>query len=188
MKNIYHPPLQAFVLLGALIFQGSIAQTLSAQTQPTLAQRPADKPAAKPAASSSTAATTLPTEDTVNSFLFQTFGYDPTITWKIADIRPSEIPGLAEVAITITTSQGSNSNRLLVSSDGKHAISGDILPFGAKPFCDDANSFWSIAGVPAITHGPTAGGAHTLDEWVSIDDLVRVARLYALTALEFCGA
>jgi protein-disulfide isomerase len=134
MKNIYHSPLQAFVLLGALIFQGSIAQTLSAQTQPTLAQRPVDKPAAKPAASSSTAATTLPTEDTVNSFLFQTFGYDPTITWKIADIRPSEIPGLAEVAITITTSQGSNSNRLLVSSDGKHAISGDILPFGAKPY------------------------------------------------------
>jgi acetylornithine deacetylase/succinyl-diaminopimelate desuccinylase-like protein len=65
---------------------------------------------------------------------------------------------------------------------------GATLPFGAKPFCDDANSFWSIAGVPAITHGPTAGGAHTVDEWVSIDDLVRVARLYALTALEFCGA
>jgi di/tripeptidase len=36
--------------------------------------------------------------------------------------------------------------------------------------------------VPAITHGPTAGGAHTLDEWVSIDDLERVALLYALTA------
>jgi acetylornithine deacetylase/succinyl-diaminopimelate desuccinylase-like protein len=61
------------------------------------------------------------------------------------------------------------------------------LPIGAKPFCDDGNSFWSLAKIPAITHGPTAGGAHTLNEWVSIDDLVRVAGLYALTAAMYCG-
>ena len=65
-------------------------------------------------------------------------------------------------------------------------VTGETLPIGAKPFCDDANSFWSIANVPAITHGPKAGGAHTLNEWVSITDLTRVAKLYALTALEFC--
>ncbi len=64
---------------------------------------------------------------------------------------------------------------------------GRTLPIGAKPFCDDGNSFWSRAGVAAITHGPRAGGAHTLDEWVSIDDLVRVAHLYALTAVLYCG-
>ena len=38
------------------------------------------------------------------------------------------------------------------------------------------------AGVPAITHGPRAGGQHTVSEWVEIDDLVRVAWLYAATA------
>jgi len=64
----------------------------------------------------------------------------------------------------------------------------DTLPFGAKPSCDDCNTFWSLAGTPGITHGPNAGGAHTLDEWVSIDDLCRVAQLYALTAVNFCGA
>jgi acetylornithine deacetylase/succinyl-diaminopimelate desuccinylase-like protein len=69
-----------------------------------------------------------------------------------------------------------------------HAVTtGTPLPVGAKPFCDDGNSFWSLAGVPAITHGPTAGGAHTLNEWVSIDDLVRVAGLYALTAAAYCN-
>jgi acetylornithine deacetylase/succinyl-diaminopimelate desuccinylase-like protein len=67
------------------------------------------------------------------------------------------------------------------------AVSGKRLPLGAKPFCDDGNSFWALAGVPAITHGPQAGGAHTLAEWVSIDDLVRVAHLYALTAVAYCG-
>jgi acetylornithine deacetylase/succinyl-diaminopimelate desuccinylase-like protein len=65
-------------------------------------------------------------------------------------------------------------------------VTGETLPLGAKPFCDDANSFWSLANVPAITHGPKAGGAHTLNEWVSISDLTRVAKVYALTALEFC--
>jgi acetylornithine deacetylase/succinyl-diaminopimelate desuccinylase-like protein len=66
------------------------------------------------------------------------------------------------------------------------ALVGERLPAGGKPFVDDGNSFWSLAGVPAITHGPTAGGAHTTAEWVNVDDLVRVARLYALTAATFC--
>jgi acetylornithine deacetylase/succinyl-diaminopimelate desuccinylase-like protein len=65
---------------------------------------------------------------------------------------------------------------------------GTPLPVGAKPFCDDGNSFWSLAKVPAITHGPRAGGAHTLKEWVSIDDLVRVALVYTLTAASYCPA
>jgi acetylornithine deacetylase/succinyl-diaminopimelate desuccinylase-like protein len=72
--------------------------------------------------------------------------------------------------------------------DVHQTLSGQTLPIGAKPFCDDGNSFWALAQVPAITHGPRAGGAHTLQEWVSIPDLVRVARLYALTALEYCPA
>jgi acetylornithine deacetylase/succinyl-diaminopimelate desuccinylase-like protein len=63
---------------------------------------------------------------------------------------------------------------------------GQALAIGAKPFCDDGNSFWWLAKIPAITHGPNAGGAHTLEEWVSIDDLVRVARVYALTAVAYC--
>jgi acetylornithine deacetylase/succinyl-diaminopimelate desuccinylase-like protein len=60
------------------------------------------------------------------------------------------------------------------------------LPLGGKPFVDDGSSFWANARVAAITHGPLAAGAHTLGEWVSIDDLVRVARLYALTAVMYC--
>ena len=66
------------------------------------------------------------------------------------------------------------------------STSGRELPHGGKPFVDDGNSFWSSAGIPAITHGPTAGGAHTTDEWVDIDDLVRVSGLYALIATMYC--
>jgi acetylornithine deacetylase/succinyl-diaminopimelate desuccinylase-like protein len=66
------------------------------------------------------------------------------------------------------------------------AISGKPLPIGPKPFVDDGNSFWGLRQLPAITHGPRAGGQHTVNEWVSIDDLERVAHLYALTAVAYC--
>lgn len=67
------------------------------------------------------------------------------------------------------------------------AISGRPLPLGAKPFVDDGNCFWAQARRPAITHGPRAGGQHTVEEWVSVDDLVRVAHLYAVTAVNYCA-
>jgi len=132
-----HRALLAALLLSGMFIAPSriVVAQIATQTQPTRSSRPASKPAPKAAASALSAiATVLPTEDTVNSFLFQTFGYDPMITWKVVEIRPSEIAGLADVSVVITGPQGANPNRLLVSSDGKHAIAGEILPFGAKPF------------------------------------------------------
>jgi acetylornithine deacetylase/succinyl-diaminopimelate desuccinylase-like protein len=67
------------------------------------------------------------------------------------------------------------------------AVTGTTLAPGPKPFVDDGNSFSARAGIPALTHGPNATGAHTLDEQVSLDELVRVAQVYALTAVHFCG-
>jgi acetylornithine deacetylase/succinyl-diaminopimelate desuccinylase-like protein len=67
------------------------------------------------------------------------------------------------------------------------SISGVRLSVGPKPFVDDGNSFWSLARLPAITHGPRAGGQHTIHEWVDIDDLERVAWLYAATAVAYCA-
>lgn len=132
-----------------------LATFAAAQAKPAQPAKPA--PAAKPAARahSATAASDspgLPTEDAVNSFLFQMFGYDPTVTWKVNQIRPSEMPGLAEVDILITGPQGSNQNRLYVSADGKHAISGEILAFGAHPFEGDREKLEK--GVNGIAKGP----------------------------------
>ncbi|MGB6384618.1 MAG: thioredoxin domain-containing protein [Terriglobales bacterium] len=145
--------------LAVLLLSGIISGVTVAQTQPTLQTRPAAKPAV---ASPSAVATALPSEDTVNSFLSQMFGYDPTITWKVDDIRPSEVPGLAEVLVIITNAQGSNPNRLLVSADGKHAITGDVLPFGAKPF-DEARVKLE-KGVNGAAKGP-AKAAVTIVEF-----------------------
>jgi protein-disulfide isomerase len=130
-----------------------------AQTPPTLKTRPV-------ASSDATEVrTVLPTEDTVNSFLFQMLGYDSTKTWKVTDIRPSEVPGLAAVSVVITDAQGSNANRLLVSSDGKHVLTGEILPFGAKPF-DDAR-----AQLEKGVNGPAKGPAKAAVTIVEFSDM-----------------
>lgn len=68
------------------------------------------------------------------------------------------------------------------------AVTGRELPPGGKPFVDDGNTYAALAGIPALTHGPDAKGAHTLSEAVAVDELVRVARVYAMTAVAYCGA
>lgn len=81
-----------------------------------------------------TFSTRLPSEETVNAFMKQMFGYDPSVSWKIVAIRPTEAQGLAEVMVVLSNAQGQQNNRLYVTTDGRHAVVGDIIPFGAHPF------------------------------------------------------
>ncbi len=76
----------------------------------------------------------MPSEDEVNGFMQQTFGYDPQLTWKISSIKPSKADGLAEVNVIISGPQGQGPQKFFVSADGKHAVVGDIIPFGKHPF------------------------------------------------------
>jgi protein-disulfide isomerase len=79
-------------------------------------------------------ATNLPSEQTVDGFMQQTFGYDPQVSWKIASIRPAPVPGLVEVLVTLASPQGQQISHFYVTTDGEHAVVGDIIPFGAAPF------------------------------------------------------
>ena len=81
-----------------------------------------------------TFSTRLPSEETVNAFMKQMFGYDPSVSWKIAAIRPSPAEGLTEVLVVLSNAQGQQNSRLYVTADGQHAVIGDIIPFGAHPF------------------------------------------------------
>ena len=94
----------------------------------------------------------LPSEEIVNSFLQQTFGYDSTVTWKIAAIKPSVAEGLAEVDVVLTSSQGQSATTLYVTPDGKHALTGDILPFGAKPYQPAKEAL--LKGINGPARGP----------------------------------
>jgi len=87
----------------------------------------AEKTAAAPAA-------VLPSEATVDAFLQQTFGYETQVSWKISSIKPAPVPGLAQVDVVLASPQGQQLSRFYVTPDGAHAVIGDIIPFGAKPF------------------------------------------------------
>jgi protein-disulfide isomerase len=76
----------------------------------------------------------LPSEATVDSFIQQTAGYDPQLSWKIQSIKPAEVPGLAEVEVILASSQGQQFMRFFVTQDGEHAVVGELIPFGAQPF------------------------------------------------------
>ena len=86
----------------------------------------------KPAAAGST--TALPSEATVDGFLKQMFGWNQDLTWKVAEIKPAEAPGFADVTAVFNTPQGQQIFRLFVTPDQKFALTGDIVPFGADPF------------------------------------------------------
>lgn len=76
---------------------------------------------------------------------------------------------------------------LLVAFQSAHTtVTGAPLAPGGKPFVDDGNTFAALAGITPLSHGPAATGAHTLYEQVALADLVRVAEVYALTALAYC--
>lgn len=109
-----------------LLLTGGLA---AAQTTP--AQPAPSKPAAK---LGTHASADLPSEATVDSFLQQQFGYEKDLTWKISGIRPSGVAGLAEVTVVLANQQGQQLTRFYVSPDGEHALVGEIIPFGAKPF------------------------------------------------------
>jgi len=116
-------------------------------------------------ASTAKSTTNLPSEETVNAFMQQMFGYDPSLSWKITSIKPSEAEGLAEVDVTIQGQQGAQGQKFYVSPDGRHAVIGQVLPFGAHPF--DAARKELEKGV----NGPSRGPANAPVTVVEFSDL-----------------
>ena len=117
------------------------------------------------AAAQEKTATNLPTEETVNSFMQQTFGYDSSLTWKIASIKPSVAEGLAEVTVAISSPKGQSQTTFYVSPDGKHALAGEIMPFGAKPYAPAQEAL--LKGI----NGPSKGPAKAPVTIVEFSDL-----------------
>jgi protein-disulfide isomerase len=124
-----------------LIFISLLACSLAAQTSG--AAKSADK---------NTPAVNLPSEATVDSFMQQTFGYEPSVSWKISSIKPAPVPGLAQVDVILASGQGQQVSRFYVTPDGGHAVVGDIIPFGARPY--DATKKILEKGISGPSKGP----------------------------------
>jgi protein-disulfide isomerase len=96
----------------------------------------------------------LPSEETVNSFLKETFGWNSDATWKVVSIKPSPAEGLAEVTVRMATPQGEQTTVFYVSEDQKHAVVGNIIPFGAHPYEHDREELQK--GVNGVSRGPAS--------------------------------
>jgi acetylornithine deacetylase/succinyl-diaminopimelate desuccinylase-like protein len=67
------------------------------------------------------------------------------------------------------------------------AVAGRELPLVGSRMVGDAPIFIQEGGVPAVYHGPGGDGAHADVESVPIAELVRAAKVYVLTALDYAG-
>jgi protein-disulfide isomerase len=130
------------ILVFLLACSSAAAQTATKTKAPDT--KPADKPAG--------VAVNLPSESTVDSFMQQTFGAEPQVSWKISSIKPAPVPGLAQVDVILATPQGQSASRFYVTADGEHAVLGEIIPFGAKPF-DPAKKILA-KGITGPSRGP----------------------------------
>jgi len=66
-------------------------------------------------------------------------------------------------------------------------VTGRELPLVGSRMVGDAAIFTKEGRVPAVYHGPGGQGAHADLESVAVADLVRAARVYVLTALDYVG-
>jgi protein-disulfide isomerase len=92
----------------------------------------------------------VPTEETVNAFLQAMFGYEkPDLSWKVEKVKPSPARGLTEVDVRMQGQHGPQDLKFYVTEDGKHAIAGDLMPFGDHPFEPMKKEVQSAAFGPA---------------------------------------
>jgi len=136
----------------SVIFIFVLACGLAAQTSTSASNsaKSADKSPDKSA--KSYPPVTLPSEATVDSFMQQTFGYEPQVSWKISTIKPAPVPGLAQVDVILANPQGQQISRFYVTPDGDHAVIGDIIPFGARPYDTAKNTLEK--GITGPAKGP----------------------------------
>jgi len=94
----------------------------------------------------------LPLKVTVESFLQRWFGYDSTISFQVVRIQPAEVPGFAEVLVSLEKGGQQQQMVLYVAPDEKHAFTGEIIPFGADPFAPMRKQL--AASTTGIARGP----------------------------------
>ncbi len=131
----------AFFASATLLASWALAQQPTKTTAKTSTAAKATKSTTKPAESKTEAVPAtdakLPDNDTVIAFYNRMFGFQPNLNFKVADIRWSEAPGIAEVTAIASTPEGQQVAKLYVTPDGKHAISGELVPFGRDPYADN---------------------------------------------------
>lgn len=130
--------------------------------QTTSPKKPATQAAGAPATPQGTQKkAALPTMEEIDTAMKRSFGYDPAVTWEILNIRESNVPGLAEVQVSMNKQQPVH---LFIAPGSQTAIAGQVLPFGPDPF---AAARANLKGA----FGPSRGGQNPPIQIVEFSDL-----------------
>ncbi len=109
-----------------------------------------------------------PTPETVNSFLHALWGFDENRVWSVTAIQPTPATGVVAVHVLVaekTQPSRTAQTTLFITPDGRHAIAGDVIPFGAQPFAETKSLLQKSAD------GPSRGAADKQLELVEFTDL-----------------
>lgn len=151
--------LKNLALMISLAVAFAVSSAQSAAPKKAAGKPATSAPAAKPATAKPSAA--LPSHADVDAALKRTLGYDPGVTWQIYEIRPSAVPGLADVLFSINKQAAQH---IYLSPDGQNAIIGELIPFGTNPF---APARVKLKGA----FGPSRGGQNPPIDIVEFSDL-----------------
>ncbi|HET9838914.1 MAG TPA: thioredoxin domain-containing protein [Candidatus Angelobacter sp.] len=145
--------------ISAFFISFSIAFTLAgAQTGVTRKPSGTARTTAHPAAASPTA---LPTTAEVDAYMKRSFGYDPGVSWQVLEIRESDVPGIAEIMVSVNKG---DPYHLFYSSSAQRAFVGQVIPFGPNPYASNRTKLQAA-------FGPSKGGATSAIQIVEFSDL-----------------
>jgi len=136
----------ALALFAMPIFQAAAQQQVppapadAPSAQAPAAPAPAPQAPAFPKPDPANFTATSPTQETVNSFLSASWGYDDTRIWQVAAILKTPVEGVSKVVVYVgdkTGKEKAGSMGFYVLPDGKHIIAGDtLIPFGSNPYAE----------------------------------------------------
>ncbi len=109
-----------------------------------------------------------PSPQTVDGFLHAVWGLEENREWRVASIQPASSPGFVKVEVYVADKRQPTrigTYNFLVTPDGKHAVAGDLSPFGTNPFAE------TRATLQARADGPARGAATKDLEFVEFADL-----------------
>lgn len=98
----------------------------------------------------------------------------PVVEWVGGQFLPGHTDVADPLVTTVTSAVGD-------VTDGAAAVVG-------QPYGCDLGLLRAVGDIPAVVFGPgDIRQAHTIDEWVDVDDVIASARIVALAAVRFCA-
>ena len=159
-------------MFGALAVMG-LAMQMSAQVEQAEPAAPSPQAVAPmvslPVPNPKNFTADTPTKETVDAFLRSLWGYDENRIWSVVGILKTKAPGVSKVVVFAADKSQPTVKPMetifFTTPDGLHAVAGEVIDFGAKPFASNRKILQERAT------GPSRGATSKDLELVEFADL-----------------